>query len=48
MASGATLVYSTETDDSPDPWHDDEVEYAMCGVCFYEKVRGEPCGLPCV
>lgn len=55
--SGSVLVWTTETPSPPAVADDDEIDawelfvddtvYAICW-CGYEKVAGEPCGLPCV
>lgn len=50
---GSVLVWTSQTPTPPsDPDDDwelfvDDTVYAICW-CGYEKVAGEPCGLPCV
>ncbi|MGW4527829.1 hypothetical protein [Amycolatopsis sp. NPDC004378] len=45
----SVLVWTSETPPPPaPPPHAGDVIYVLCRVCWYEKVAGEPCGLPCV
>lgn len=41
------LVY-TSIELPPEPVLQPLVTYVTCAVCFYEKPRGQRCGLPCV
>jgi hypothetical protein len=47
--TSSVLVWTSETPPPlAPPVLADDVIYVLCTVCWYEKVAGEPCGLPCV